>query len=632
MNSWDARKDDQFAFFFEDDIEVSPEYFEYTMLCLQRYLYPTTDGPRVDSYHAKHLIGIALNTPRFNEIVFPPYRWVPQHIIGQSSLHFLFQLANSWGCLYFPWAWREYRKYHSWRASAGLPSLHKVIPEGGTWIHNWERSWKKSLIELMYIRGYYMLYPNLPGQHAFSMHHREKGEHTAAEGEEPLVDGLGDLYLDYFTVPLATDRSVINRLFATMPPLRELPVINFHHKGVADVHALVNLHTLDYLEPYGFSLDQYNPNPGCILDAINPFLPEGVTEEEASGQKKYLLMLGGESVSPFDQLIGLQSAFAHARHLNRTLILAPLTFHDVNAKKDQLVIYDWFFNMKALRANPWAPFVTWSDFSPESIWINRIIDLPRLLDSHDQLTSTKKDVVLQKNGIVPLAEVKLSKSIGTDREIRSSFSTCKDQFLTFRSPAPFHYHSDPLLESEFREWALQSLRLKEKFQNTFNRTMGNFPAPLACVQFTRGPACGQGIEFPTEDALKLAVYRNCNATAQRTIEYLIESCESRGIPFSSILVLTDDSLPPSVILPTHTFLGSAKIPIAHSAMLQEEVSLKTRSLLPDIQPISKEIRKYYEYQVCGEAAMFLGNQYSSHGQQIGRLRKATGRPTQFLGE
>lgn len=631
MNSWDARKDDQFAFFFEDDIEVSPEYFEYAMLCLQRYIFPTADGPKADSYYANHLVGIALNTPRFNEIVFPPYRWVPQHEIGQKSLHFLFQLANSWGCLYFPWAWREYRKYHAWRASAGLPSLHKVIPEGGVWIHNWERSWKKSLIELMYIRGYYMVYPNLPGQHAFSLHHREKGEHTAAEGEEPMVDGLGDLYLDYFTVPLASDRAVINRLFATMPPLTELPVVNFHHKAVNDVHELVNLHTLDYLEPFGFSLDAYSPNPGCILDAINPFDPPA-DEEGKESSKKYLLMLGGENTSPFDQLIGLQSAFAHARQLNRTLILSPLTFHDVNAKRDQLIILDWFFDMKALRTAAWAPFVTWSDFSPEAIWINRIVDLPHSQVAVKSNFTTGRDVVLRKNGIVPLAEVKLARTIGTDKEIRSNYATCHDQFLAFRSPAPFHYHADPQLESEFREWSLQSLRLKEKFQKTFNRTMEKFPGPLACVQFTRDSNCGRGIEFPTEDGLKLAVYRNCNATAQRTIEYLLEACEAQHIPIASILVLTDDALPPSLILPTHTFVGGAKIPIVHSGMLQEEVSLKTRSLLPDIQPISREIRKYYEYQVCGEAAMFLGNQYSAHGQQIGRLRKATGRPTQFLGE
>lgn len=43
-----------------------------------------------------------------------------------------------------------------------------------------QASWKKFLIDLMYLRGHVTLYPNFPNQTSFSTNHMEPGAHIAA--------------------------------------------------------------------------------------------------------------------------------------------------------------------------------------------------------------------------------------------------------------------------------------------------------------------------------------------------------------------------------------------------------------------------------------------------------------------
>ena len=52
------------------------------------------------------------------------------------------------------------------------------------WVHSpysatngWSTSWKKFLIELCFLRGWVVLYPNFYNQTSFSTNHLEPGEH-----------------------------------------------------------------------------------------------------------------------------------------------------------------------------------------------------------------------------------------------------------------------------------------------------------------------------------------------------------------------------------------------------------------------------------------------------------------------
>jgi hypothetical protein len=82
--------------------------------------------------------------------------------------------------------------------------LYKVMSKDQTrltcvmwiWLILFQASWKKFLIDLMYLRGQVTLYPNFPNQTSFSTNHMEPGAHIAAS------DNVVKHNKDDFEVPL----------------------------------------------------------------------------------------------------------------------------------------------------------------------------------------------------------------------------------------------------------------------------------------------------------------------------------------------------------------------------------------------------------------------------------------------
>ena len=128
---------------------------------------------------------------------------------GRGAL-FLQQLPCSWGALFFPQPWHAFHSYMRRRMLDEAPAV--IIPKSGEpsarclrteddasactstffrWIriltltltltltsaatNGWKTSWKKFLIELSYLEGYVVLYPNFPNQSSFSTNHLEPG-------------------------------------------------------------------------------------------------------------------------------------------------------------------------------------------------------------------------------------------------------------------------------------------------------------------------------------------------------------------------------------------------------------------------------------------------------------------------
>ncbi len=60
----------------------------------------------------------------------------------------------------------------------------------------WQASWKKFLIDMMYLRGHVTLYPNFPNQTSFSTNHMEPGVHIAA------ADNVVTHHKEDYEVPL----------------------------------------------------------------------------------------------------------------------------------------------------------------------------------------------------------------------------------------------------------------------------------------------------------------------------------------------------------------------------------------------------------------------------------------------
>src|SRR6202050_179875 len=121
-------------------------------------------------------------------------------------------------------------RYHA----AGVQSISLNIGENfvpDIRSNRWTKSWKKYFIELVYLRGYAMLYPNYADFVSFSTNHLEVGSH--------VKDRPNDVYLqrkELFLLPLMSlsDNSnssmpssgILDLPGETLPPWHSLPILN----------------------------------------------------------------------------------------------------------------------------------------------------------------------------------------------------------------------------------------------------------------------------------------------------------------------------------------------------------------------------------------------------------------------
>ncbi|KAL1941175.1 hypothetical protein VTO73DRAFT_7387 [Trametes versicolor] len=177
VESWYPRGNDSYGLILEDDVELSPLFYAYLKFTLLRYRY----GRQED--RDPHLFGISLYQQKNLEL-----RPEGRHLFdarvafaaaGLPHAHtpYLSQIPCSWGALYFPEHWREFHAYLGARlAEHALPLAQTVVP--GVRSNRWTRSWKRYFIELVFLRGYVMLYPNYARFASLSTNHLEVGSHV----------------------------------------------------------------------------------------------------------------------------------------------------------------------------------------------------------------------------------------------------------------------------------------------------------------------------------------------------------------------------------------------------------------------------------------------------------------------
>ncbi|EGG00201.1 uncharacterized protein MELLADRAFT_68006 [Melampsora larici-populina 98AG31] len=105
---------------------------------------------------------------------------------------YLSPIPCSWGALFFPESWIGFQEFLSLRLSDSLKP--KLDLEGSAILSpirstRWPKSWKKYLIEWVYLKGKVMLYPNFWNFKRFeseslSTNHLEKGTHIHESVEE----------------------------------------------------------------------------------------------------------------------------------------------------------------------------------------------------------------------------------------------------------------------------------------------------------------------------------------------------------------------------------------------------------------------------------------------------------------
>ena len=131
LNSWYKGYNAKYSIFLEDDVQVSPFFFKYSMECIKHL-----------QSNSKKLIGCSMYTPRLDEISptkdpqHPPL-WNFSHLTDKNWVYY--QLPCSWGAIYKVNEWKKFIKYLKYRiySSKKLPE----IPNSRS--NQWEQSWKR---------------------------------------------------------------------------------------------------------------------------------------------------------------------------------------------------------------------------------------------------------------------------------------------------------------------------------------------------------------------------------------------------------------------------------------------------------------------------------------------------------
>ncbi|KAI0704280.1 hypothetical protein BC835DRAFT_1475019 [Cytidiella melzeri] len=179
VESWYPSSDDSYGLMLEDDVELSPLFYAWIKMALLTYRYgkPEDMSPQ--------LFGISLYQQKNLELrpegrhPFSAHKLFSAASYPHPNSPYLSQIPCSWGAVYFPEQWREFHDYLSVRLSATHPKLPiDRIVAPGLRSNKWTKSWKKYFIELVYLRGYVMLYPNFRDYVSLSTNHLEIGSHV----------------------------------------------------------------------------------------------------------------------------------------------------------------------------------------------------------------------------------------------------------------------------------------------------------------------------------------------------------------------------------------------------------------------------------------------------------------------
>ncbi|KZP01694.1 hypothetical protein CALVIDRAFT_492262, partial [Calocera viscosa TUFC12733] len=226
VEAWYPYSNDSYGLLLEDDVEVSPMFYAWIKFAILRYRYG--EG-REDT---SRLFGVSLYQAKHVELRPEGRRpFQAQALFANSSIRYphtpyLSQVPCSWGAVFFPEHWREFHAYLSLRLSdRGRALPIDIVPDIRS--NKWSKSWKRYFIEMSYLRGYVMLYPNYDHFVSLSTNHLELGEHR-----HEIPDRILTKKKAQFQVPLmGVDTSdygvnVLDLPQGTLPAWRDLPVVD----------------------------------------------------------------------------------------------------------------------------------------------------------------------------------------------------------------------------------------------------------------------------------------------------------------------------------------------------------------------------------------------------------------------
>jgi hypothetical protein len=137
LSCGDLSRDHDGVIVLEDDLYVSPAFYEYTLKAFDYY----RDDPKI--------AGISLYSHAYNETAQFPFRQ-----LADGSDVFFFQYASSWGQFWSRESWKAFKEYYD---NLAENEIHRNIPPN---IRLWpESSWKKYFISFIIQNDLYFVYP-----------------------------------------------------------------------------------------------------------------------------------------------------------------------------------------------------------------------------------------------------------------------------------------------------------------------------------------------------------------------------------------------------------------------------------------------------------------------------------------
>ena len=206
MESWYPMYDNEFYLFAEDDIELSPLWYQWAIATINKY--------RISHKFLKFsgtIAGISLYTNRLLETVWPYQIRHIRDVTNSSAI--LYQLPCSWGGIYFPEHWKIFREFAFLRSN----DVNNILLEHST-TNGWTKSWVKFMHELMYLKSWTLLYPNFPGEESFATNHIEPGVHI---DKKRSMEDKGK-----YTVPLLTNERGKLNFGKILPHLSDIPIFD----------------------------------------------------------------------------------------------------------------------------------------------------------------------------------------------------------------------------------------------------------------------------------------------------------------------------------------------------------------------------------------------------------------------
>ncbi|TFK51709.1 hypothetical protein OE88DRAFT_1628550 [Heliocybe sulcata] len=238
VESWYPVHNDSYGLILEDDVELSPLFYAWAKMAILRY------SGDIDT---SRLFGVSLYQQKTIELKpegrrpFNARSLFLREGLQHTDTPYLSQIPCSWGAVYFPEHWREFHDYLSFRLSELRLSISDdVIPTLRS--NHWTKSWKKYFIELSYLRGYVMLYPNYDNFTSLSTNHLEIGSHVKDTPKELYEQKKRLFNLPLLLLPDSDNPAVSTGILElpgrALPLWSKLPVLD-HQGSVTSLDGIV---------------------------------------------------------------------------------------------------------------------------------------------------------------------------------------------------------------------------------------------------------------------------------------------------------------------------------------------------------------------------------------------------------